>query len=372
MQPLGLNAAGLAAYYARLNSPHDFDIEVDVLDMDENLLGQATFLDGQVNIQRDSQIRRTGTLTLSDPDHALNLDGASVWEGAVFGDRLIRVRHLLDVPGYGTVTAVPIVGTVASLERDGIEVQVELQDKTALTVRGCPPHHVRKGRNAVAAWKEIMSVCTGETKFRVPGGSTRRLQDSFSTGWSDDASPFAVCQKIADFLDMEQGRSCDGYATLAPTSPSVVYDFDTRINVTALPTGANDWAEAVNYVRVTGGKKGSAPGVAVAPYDHPNSPRRLARNGVPRYLPLVDASGQRRYRDRNRRATRLLNRHLPMNANMGWPVIPVFHLDADDRVRVTTPDGSTTVPLAEGSIPLGVGGDMTIGARKIVSRGSRG
>lgn len=372
VQRLGLSAAGLAAYHDRLNGPHDFDVAVDVLSMNERLLGQATLLDGQVNVQRDGPIHRTASLTLSDPDHALNLDGQSVQEGGVFGDRLIRVRHMVDVPGYGTVTATPIVGAVASLERDGIELQVELQDKTSLAVRGTRPHRVKKGMNAVAAWVEIMTECTGEFRFQVPSGTTRRLPHDFSTGWADDASPWAVCGQIADFLDRNQSYTCDGVARLAATPINPVYTFDTDVNVTTMPTGANDWADAINYVRVTGGatkkNKHPAPGIAQLPDAHPNSSWSLRRQGVRRYLPIVDTDGKKRYADRKRRANRILAREAPMNADMGWSVIPVFHLDHGDRVRLVTPDGATTVAFAEGSIPLGVGGDMTVGSTKVVSR----
>jgi len=58
-----------------------------------------------------------------------------------------------------------------------------------------------------------------------------------------------------------------------------------------------------------------------------------------------------------------------MNNDMSWPVVPVFHLDVGDPVRLVTPDGFTTVRLQEASIPLGVGGDMTVGAVRPVSGG---
>ena len=58
-----------------------------------------------------------------------------------------------------------------------------------------------------------------------------------------------------------------------------------------------------------------------------------------------------------------------MNNDMSWPVIPVFHLDPGDPVRLVTPDGTTVLPLQEASIPLGVGGDMTVGAVRPVSGG---
>ena len=371
MASLALDEAGLAAYYARINGPHDFTVEVDVLNMNERVLGQVQFLDGQVNFQRQERdgtggVARTANLVCSD---AADLLQVSMWQGQSFGDKLLRIRHVVEVPGYGEVTAQVGTFVISQPQGDSFELTLELQDKTALAIRGTKPYLVKKGRNAVDAWVSILRDTTGEAKFRVPTGVRRTLPDPLNVGWSDEASPWAVCKKIADLLDMEQLYSNDGYATLRPRPTVPVWTFDTDVNVTDLPKGAYDWADAVNYVRVGGGKKGSAPGVAEAPATHPNSPGNLARNGVRRYLPFISDKGYKRYADRNAAASRILARELPMNNDMSWPVIPVFHLDPGDPVRLVTPDGTTTLPLQECSIPLGVGGDMTVGAVRPVSGG---
>src|SRR4029077_12803535 len=174
-----------------------------------------------------------------------------------------------------------------------------------------------------------------------------------------------------------QFYSNDGYATLRKPPAAPVWTFDTDVNVTELPKGAYDWADAVNIVRVGGGKatgkkghkKAAPPGVAVLPITHPNNPVRLNRNNVPRYLPFISDKGYAKFSARRDAADRILAREMPMNNDMSWPVIPVFHLDVGDPVRLVTPDGSTTVKLQEASIPLGVGGDMTVGAVRPVSGG---
>ena len=366
-----LDAADADAYRARLNSSHDFTIEVDVLDMDEHLLGQVQFLDGQVNFQRQARdstngIARTGNLVVLDPADLLQV---SLLQGQAFGDKMIRPRHVLDVPGVGEVSVDCGVFVISQPQGDSFELTLELQDKTALAVRGTKPYTVKKGRNAVEAWVAILSDTTGERKFRVPTGSKIRLPRAVNVGWSDDASPWVACQEIADILGMEQLYSNDGYATLREELTAPVWTFDTDVNVTALPEGGYDWADAVNYVRVGGGKKGAKPGVQDAPATHPNNAANLARHGVPRYLPFISDKTYKTYAQRQAAANRLLARELPMNNDMSWPVIPVFHLDPGDPVRLNSPDGSTVLPLQEASIPLGVGGDMTVGATKVVSGG---
>ena len=379
MAHLPLEMAGRPAYYDRITGPHDFTVEVDVLDMNERLLGQVDLLDGQVNFQRQARdstngIARTANLVLSDASDLLHVN---MWQGQSFGNRMIRIRHIVEVPGYGEVAAQVGTFVITQPQGDNFELTVELQDKTALAARGTKPYRVRKGQNAVAAWVAILRDTTGERKFRVPAGSKRRLSAAMNVGWADEASPWAVCQQIANLLGMEQLYSNDGYATLrrAPSHPA--WTFDTDVNVTELPNGAYDWADAVNYVRVGGGKatgkkghkKAPPPGTAVAPPTHPNSPGKLARNGVPRYLPFTSSREYKKYADRRAAAKRILARELPMNNDMSWPVIPVFHLDVGDRVRLITPDGSTTIRLQEASIPLGIGGDMTVGAVRATSKG---
>ena len=61
MASIPLDAAGQVAYYDRVTGSHDFTIEVDVLDMNERLLGQVDFLDGQVNFQRQARDSTTGS-----------------------------------------------------------------------------------------------------------------------------------------------------------------------------------------------------------------------------------------------------------------------------------------------------------------------
>ena len=83
MAQLHLSDAGADAYTERINGSHDFTIDVDVIDMEENLIGPLTFLDGQVNFQRQERdsnngIARTGNLVCSD---AFDLIQVSLWQG---------------------------------------------------------------------------------------------------------------------------------------------------------------------------------------------------------------------------------------------------------------------------------------------------
>lgn len=389
MQPLG-SAALLEAYHDRLNSPHDYDLTVEVLDMNERALSPARLVTGQVNILRDSDIRRTSNLTLLDPDRGLNLDADSPFQGALFADRMIRIRHYLEVPAFGVVVATPFVGPISQLNRNGATIDIECQDKTALAILGCPPYTVTKGTNAVTAIRNIMAARTGETKFRLPAGTKYRLARAYSTGWPDESSPWAVCQTIARAAGLQMFYSCDGYLTLRPRPTQPVYEFGKR-NLTSAVAGSNDFAGVINHARAVADK---IVRTATAPADHPLNPTRLGRNGVPRYLPSLadldapdkpDRPGSKhrkaskaqlkkyaiemeKYGDQVKSVTAkaqatansLLASGLPMNTDLAWAAVPAFHLDVDDVVRLTTDQGSTNLPLSEATIPL-VSDDMAGG-----------
>lgn len=400
MQPLG-SAALIAAYNKRVTSSHDYDLTVEVLNMSETPLTSARLIDGQINIQRDADVRRTATFTLLDPDHALNLDAGSPERGALFADRMIRVRHYVDVPGFGTVVATPFVGPITKLNRNGATIDVECQDKSGLAILGTKPYTVAKGANAVSSIVAIMRDCTGERHFRVPSSSRIRLNRNYSVGWPDEASPWAVCSRIAWASGLQIFYSCDGYLTVRPRPTHPVFTFGDDV-LTSAVSGDNDFSGVVNYGRATAGDK--IVKAAVAPADHPLSPSSLGRNGVPRYLPSLadlDAPEQPNKPGTKRRpaskaqkkkyaismekyaaqvksvsalaqatADSLLEAGLPTNVNLTWSSVPVFHLDVDDPVRLDTGDGATILPFAEASIPL-VSGDMSGGMIRKLSRPQR-
>jgi hypothetical protein len=363
---LGLTAAGQRAYLERMFGSHDFQIQAEVLNLDEKVIGEAILLDGQINLQGGSGVRRTGSFVLADPDNALAFDADSLWQGSMWADRLLRITHSLEVPGEGRVSVVAFVGPPSVLSRSGGEITVECQDKTALAIRGSKPMAVREGSNAVAAIKKIMTDCTGEFRFRFPSSSKARLRRNYSVGWADDASPWVTCQRIAASLDWQLVYEPDGALTLRPLPSKPVVRFNANTSITDLPDTSVDFTTAANHVRVSGSKKGVIATKTL--YAHPLSPGRLARRGVPRFLPLLieesytkDSQAAARAQAEAKRLGRLSER---VSAN----VVPVFHLTSDDPVALVTDDGSIVMRVTEASIPVGVGGEMTIGTQKVVSR----
>ncbi|GAA5143336.1 hypothetical protein GCM10023340_08570 [Nocardioides marinquilinus] len=390
-QRLGLTDSEHRRYLAHLFGNHDFEIEVEVLSTEGKVLAgvRETLLDGQVNIQpRDNAIRRTASLTFHDPDRRLGLDTRSPYATSLFLDRMVRVQHTVVVPGVGRVTATPFVGPVITVTRDGETLTVECHDKAAFAVRGRPPIRVKGGTNCVDAIRRIMAA-TGENRFRLPEKNDRRTPKSkpFNVGWSDEASPWTVANKIAALTGMRLDYSCDGYLTLRPLPSKPALALNEK-RLTANPTVAYDATNVVNAVRVQGTirpkKKPKKPAKdekdkkvkvekvavsAIAKKRHPLSPDNLGRNGAPRYLPkFIDGDQYRRQADAADLAKRELRQGLNLASSTTTATcVPVFHLDNDDVISVATDTTTARLRLGEGSIPLGIGGDMTIGYQRAVS-----
>lgn len=378
MTPLGLTDAQRKAYIARLFGSHDFSVEVQVLDMDEQPMGTAVLLDGQVNLHADATIRRTASLTISDPEGAFDFADASGWSPrAMWADRLLRVRHTID-----DVTVTAFVGIPATIDRNGADVRIELQDKSALAARGCPPMTVHKGLNAVEAIERILRRRTGEFRFRFPKRK-KRLSRAYSVGWDDESSPLAVCRQIARReLGMQLIWSADGYALLRNRPTRVAL---TIPHATGTASMSADFTSMVNWVRVRGHKKSKTRnkdgGGTVTTTQRPVAiarirkgrtfaPGRLARKGVPRYWPLlVDDDSLRKLDAVKQRARDELRDSDQLGDAPAITCVPFFHGDADDWVKVNVPqEGEVRVRLGDCSIPLGVGGDMTIGTHRWVSK----
>lgn len=375
MQPLGLIDSELAAYHARLFASHDYRISAEILDLDERPTGQVAILDGQVNITgTDSAVRRTATMTVSDPTGALDFAGASTWSGtSVWLDRLVRITHSLYVPALKrTITVTPFIGPPSKMTRDGAQVSVELQDKTALSNRGAQPFTVAKGANAATAIKQILQR-TGEFRFRF-GTYSKRLTKAYSVGWSDEASPWSIAKQIAgEQLGAELIYSCDGYAVLRP-SPSTVTM--TVPYVTAAPSSGVDFTTLSNYYRVEGKASESTKGsttttsqpVAAATVSAGTlTPAALARQGMARYLPtLVQDDTVTTLAQAKSRADSGLDSASRLQAEPSFTCVPFFHLDVDDIVRFNLPGTDVDARLNNCSIPLGAE-EMTVGYLRWVS-----
>ena len=357
----------MEAYHRRLEGSHDFRIFVDVLDLNENPVGSAIFVDGQKNLQgaSDALVRTTATLTLADPDGALDFSDASSWSGtSVWPDRLIRVRHQITVSGFGAVECVAFIGVPDSISRNGGEVQVSCQDKAALATDGQASLVLPKGMNVGAAVRKIMAERTGEFRFNLPA-TTRTLSKPYNVGLTEDIAPFAIAKQIteSEWGGLQLIYTTDGILTARQKPTRPVAEMRVLLDVAQSST---DFKAAYNYVEIRG--KGKALGKASWPADHPLSSTRLARQGVARLKPMIEENDAFTTNAQAQGVAQTdLERSFAVDGSLS--LIPFRHLDVDDVVTVNTTAGTFDVALdGDCSIPFGVGGPMTIGTHRWVSR----
>lgn len=379
-----LTGTQLEKYHAHLQSDHDFRVYADVLTLEQTFVNSVDILDGQVNYAATNEgSERTASLTLSDPEGALDF-GVSFSRddtGELWVNRLVRVRHQVDVPGIGTVTAIPFIGLPTVVGRKGGEVALELGDKSLLADHGVRPRTYKKGARVDLVLRSILYDLTGERYLRIPVTS-KKLSRSYTVGMGENSlTPWSAFKMIAyNEMRWRAYYSCDGYAvceplTTAKTKVPIPY-------VLSLPDSSADFSSFINYVKVTSrrqvqnksknGKPKGKPyvviyeGVAVLPSDHDLSEQGLARNGVPRTLPLViDDNNLKNSAEVTTKAKNSLYSGSGVGTDQSYEIIPVFHLDKGDMLDL--PMGIGVVPFDRASIPLGVGGNMTLGKQKWVS-----
>lgn len=382
---------GLGRYHNYLQSDHDFRVWVDVINIDETShVATLELLDGQVNYALgEDGPDRTASLTISDPGGALHfgLDYLEDPKGILWINRLIQVWHEVTVPDYGDWRTSCGVFLPTAVSRSGGEVGLELGDKSLLSDHGVRPKTFKKGMNVRSALVSVLRDCTGERRFNIPT-TKKRLSRSYTVGMGEDAvTPWQCFQRIAaQEMGWRAYYNGLGFATCEPTSaasnPVQVH------SLLSLPDASASFTDFSNYSRVTShrkpnpGKKASKKkkekakrttiihdSIVALPVDNPLSEQKLARNTVPRTLPIVQINDDlKSLQDTLDQATKTLKANSGIDAERSFDIIPMFHLEPHEKVRLPEVAGNLEVTLAATSIPLCTGGSMTIGTHRWVSR----
>lgn len=360
MLKLGLTATERGAYERALRSSHVRKIVVEVLDLDGTVLSSISpvFLGGQVNVDLDGEVTRSASLQFLDPNHALSFDTDSPDDGALYADRMVRVKYGVVVDSLKrTVWATVFVGPVTKLSRSGDVVQVEAQGKEAL-VKGViwRPLTLKKGARVADAIRTLMRDRGGENRFDFPEVGTRLPK---TRSLDRTAEIWATAVGLARSLNRQLFYNGEGVLVLRSYPGSVVYEFTTGTGGDVLSdvNVSYELGDVKNVVEVKGqppkGKKGSVRGVATAPASHPLSPNRLGRKNAPRYLvETVEESSIRTDAAAAKRAQDLLEDRLREVVDVSFDALPIPHLDPGDLVRVKTDDFTGTFRLRQFTIPL--------------------
>ena len=135
MYPLGMSADNRRAYELGLVRPHNIRVRVNVLDMDQNLLGSSTgrILSGQVDVDASAPVTRSAGLTILDSDHLLNLDSSATFGGSLYLDRMVSITYGVQSAEWPTWVDVPIfTGPIVDMSRNGDVVTLAAESKESL------------------------------------------------------------------------------------------------------------------------------------------------------------------------------------------------------------------------------------------------
>ena len=369
-QPLGVAGARRGAYLDTLATSHRVTWDYQVLDLDDRRVGGAPApADGQITVDAAAEVTRTWSGALLDPDHRLRLDSDAPGAGAVFGDRLLRIRHTITVPdpdarfgGPFPVTVTPFTGRMTKLDRDGDQVAIECQGLEVFGLTGCVPLTLSKGTRVVAAIEKILRARMGHRRFRFPQGIKARLARDVTVGWADDARPWVVATRLARSIDMQLYMAGDGYAVLRRPPGRAAHVFAWPGHITTEPKIS--YALGTANIVIVHGKKGvtaKADASDLRPR-HSLSAAAMARHGVPIYVPhLIDDDKIATTSAAKKLADSTLKRLLREQATVTFDAVPVYHLDELDLVATRTPDTRLVTPLRQATLPTGATGDMAVG-----------
>lgn len=391
-------------------------IRLDLLDLEHNVLRTISnrVVEGQVNMATDAEgPTRSMTLSLFDPNQELRLDSDSVGQGALFADRMLRAYYGVQVSplGLGWVMVPVFTGPIVKVSRDDALLNVECQGKEALALNPVwKVMSIEKGVKKTDAIKRVLRERTGEKNFDIPdldpelaraaslapqepkpktvGKGKHRHEVQFKGLY--DQTPWGLARQIAQSMSRQLYYDGRGRCRLRKLPGDALFTFDESLILT-VPKVGFDMTALKNAVKVTGktlhegketNKKGKPAanqvpthiisGKAVLNADHPLSPAKLGRNGVPRYIPeFVTNDAIRSDQEATQRAKQILDDRVAEVVDVEFDTLPVPHLEEMDKVAVRFEDMHFVGRLRSFSLPLTNGGVMSVGYHKRVRKPKR-
>jgi hypothetical protein len=337
------------AFLALLCSHHTIETTLSLMDlnMDEVPGGDisARLEDGQVTVDADSDVTRAVDLDLMDPEGALHLDSNSPDAGALFADRMIRIKyHVINPAGTVRYTTPVFTGPITALDRDGSRLKVELQGKEIFGLSEAWNERTwKKGARVTTVIRYIVKEMMGETHFNIPNLS-KKLSRNVSVG--GDKLPWIVAKQLAASIGYHLYFDAMGICQMRKMPSASVFTFQEGQSVKTEPQVGFDIEEIVNAVEVFGkqpNKKQRKSGrrrphaKVVASRSHPLSPWKLGRKSGPRYLPVtIEDNGITSNAEARQRARRELGNLLLESVEVGYDALTIPGLEELDVVTIKT------------------------------------
>lgn len=378
------------AYRRSLSSVYTKRIRVALLDRKGDVVRvlSPSFRDGQVVVDADADVTRSVNLTLLDPRHDFGFDADTYSGGILDLTRMLRVWWQIDSPLLAKTLTIPVfTGPVSRIQREGVLLEVEGQGKEAYGMgKNWKTLTIKEGARKTDGIKAILRERMGETRL----GGIPDLPGRFPSDMvmSRNDQPWKKAQKIAQSMNRQLYYDAAGRPMLRPKPSKPIWVFDNS-EIQGELTGdlrtSADLTKVINAVRVTGpkpkGKKKAIVGAAVADIDHPLSPYKLGPEDAPMWLVKeIDNEHIRTQQEADELAEDALEQGLKLIHDVEFSCVPIPHLEPLDMVAVRTYKESIENRVRSFTLPLGLGGEMTVGqqstygikARRKTGQGTRG
>jgi hypothetical protein len=367
MIPLGLTATQQSQLFTLLRKPHSITQTIRLMDTSHNYISDLSrhFIDGNVSVDGSASTSDRGLdLTLLDPLRAIHLDADSPSPSAVFVTNMLSVVTTVASPDGSQWFNIPVfTGPIDDVQRNGVMLGIKCLGKEVLSSDDMWVGRTWPKNTLKTSIITQLLQAAGETKFSFTPSNARTTA---VTSIKKDQKPWIVAKQIAASMGMQLFYDGRGVCRMRPWPNSPALTCDDSVLKTQ-PQIGYDLKSASNAVEVIGGvPKGSKKPVhysVVAPDSHPLSPKRVGRNGVPRYLNPI------RVNDTNIRTTAkakalaesLLSSALLESIDTTFDILPWPLLEPMDVVYLNYNRYAVATRANKFTIPLKNNGSTNIG-----------
>ncbi|OCK14522.1 hypothetical protein [Cutibacterium avidum] len=374
MLTMGLSAADLARFEAGLLADHRTRVLVQVLDLDHNVVGEASdvVLSGSVDVDVTADVSRTCQMEIWDPTFKLNLDtGAGPTQAALYADRMVQVHYCIWSDELPRWVNVPVfTGPIASLKRSGETLSLAAKGKESFLQVGQNRWWAfPAGTAKTTAIKNVLSR-SGERHQGIVNWSSKLAAPLSITS---QEAPWPALQRLARSLS-DSSRGTDptlyynaaGWCILKSFNRSSRWTFRRGVDFLSEPDLTFDVEATRNIVAAHGAKGVSAS--AKLPASDPLSAQSLSRGGVERWLlEVISNDGWTSKAACAAAARQRLDQLRTAAVQLELETVCIPHLEDRDVVTVDAGEWTWRMQLLKFSIPLDGSSSMQIG-RTVTTR----
>lgn len=348
-----------------LRSSHWVATTIDVLDLDHKFQGSlsSSFLSGSVNVDATAEVTRSMSAEFFESRMNVPIVPRSPSMGAAYQKRMLQAtyhvwdrNHRFSFPVF--------TGPIDKVDRDGEILKIECQGKEILSSGAIwSSKDYPSGWNKSSLIQDILTTMSGEAFYDIE--PTDQITAEKTVLDRENSTVWSTVKSLAESMGKTAFYNGSGRLQIRslPGSPALTVDPTYALGD---PQDSYSSESTANAVEVTGatprGSKKPLVAKVFAPDEHPLSAKNLGRNGVPRFLPIIEQNQDLKTQAAvENRADSLLREALLQSIDVAIPLIPIPGIDERDLIRFEFPDFSADVRVKQYTFPLLVGEVMSFG-----------